>query len=255
MFSLDGRTVIVTGATKGIGKAIAVALGRHGARIVVSSRKAEACEAVAAELGAGGVQALACPCNINDEAQLRHLVDATLGRFGRVDGLVCNAALNPYFGPFLDIPDDAYDKTMGANVRMNMKLIRMVVPGMIERRDGSIIVVSSIAGLKGSAMLGTYALSKAADMQLVRNLAVSLGKYNIRANAIAPGLVRTDFAKVLWQDPARVAKTLETYPLGRLGEPEDIAGLAVLLAGPAGSWITGQTIVVDGGWSVHGEAG
>lgn len=255
MFAMDGRVAIVTGATKGIGKAIAHALGRHGARVVVSSRKTEACDAVAAAFAADGIEALACPCNINDEAQLRRLVDATLARFGRIDCLVCNAALNPYYGPFLDIPDDAYDKTMGANVRMAMKLIRMVVPGMIERRDGAIIVISSIAGLKGSDMLGTYALSKATDMQLVKNLAVAYGKHNIRANAIAPGLVRTDFARVLWEDPKRVAATLATYPLGRLGEPEDIAGAAVLLAGPAGSWITGQTFVVDGGWAVHGEAG
>jgi NAD(P)-dependent dehydrogenase (short-subunit alcohol dehydrogenase family) len=253
MFSMKGRVALVTGSTKGIGKAIARALGHQGARVTVSSRKAEACETVAASFAAEGIDALAQPCNINDEGQLRALVDATMARWGRIDCVVCNAALNPYYGPFLDIPDDAYDKTMGANIRMNMKLVRMVVPQMIERRDGSIIVVSSIAGLKGSDKLGTYALSKAADMQLVKNLAVAYGRHNVRANAIAPGLVRTDFARVLWEDPQRAAATVATYPIGRLGEPEDIAGMAVLLASPAGAWITGQTIVVDGGWSVYGE--
>lgn len=253
MFSLKGRVAVVTGATRGIGKAIAKALAEHGARVVVSSRKIEACDAVVREFAALGLEAMATACNINHEDQLRGLVEATMARWGRIDCLVCNAALNPYYGPFLDIPDDAYDKTMGANIRSNMKLIRMVVPQMAERRDGSIIVISSIAGLKGSDMLGTYALSKAADMQLVRNLAVAYGKLNVRANAIAPGLVHTDFARALWEDPKLAQATVASYPLGRLGEPEDIAGLAVLLAGPAGAWITGQTIFVDGGWSVHGE--
>jgi len=252
MFALDGRVAVVTGGSRGIGKSIARALAEHGARVVVSSRKREACEAVVAEFAGLGLEAAAITCNINHADQLGALVDGTMARWGRIDCLVCNAALNPYYGPFLDIPDEAYDKTMAANVRSNMRLARLVVPQMVERRDGSIVVVSSIAGLKGSDLLGTYALSKAADMQLVRNLAVAYGRHNVRANAIAPGLVRTDFARALWQDPERAAAAVASYPLGRLGEPDDIAGVAVLLAGPAGAWITGQTIVIDGGWSVFG---
>ncbi|MGH6718013.1 MAG: SDR family NAD(P)-dependent oxidoreductase [Alphaproteobacteria bacterium] len=252
MFSLTGRVAVVTGGSRGIGKAIARGLAEHGARVVVASRKREACEAVVAEFAAQGLEAAAIPCNISHADQLGALVEGTMARYGRIDCLVCNAALNPFYGPFLDIPDEAYDKTMAANVRSTMKLARLVAPQMVARRDGSIIVVSSIAGLKGSDTLGTYALSKAADMQLVRNLAVAYGRHNVRANAIAPGLVRTDFARVLWQDPERAKATVAGYPLGRLGEPEDIAGIAVLLAGPAGAWITGQTIVVDGGWSVYG---
>lgn len=253
LFDMTGKVALITGSTKGIGKAIAFAMAEAGAKVVISSRKGDVCETVAEEVRAAGGEAMAAPCNISDESALGGLVDAVMTNWGRVDSLVLNAAVNPYFGPFLDIPDDAFDKTIQVNVRANMKLAKLVVPQMVERRDGSIIIVSSIAAFKGSEMLGTYALTKAADAQMVRNLAVSFGRDNIRANGIAPALVKTDFARALWEDPERAEAVSRSYALKRLGEPDDIAGAAVFLASPAGAWTTGQTLVIDGGWTVAGD--
>ena len=199
--------------------------------------------------GAGG-EAISVPANIGHKEQLQNLVDRTREAWGRIDIVVCNAAVNPYYGPMSGISIEAYDKTMNSNVRSNLWLCNMVLPQMAERRDGSIIIISSIAGLAGSADIGVYGISKAAESQLARNLAVEWAGHNIRANSIAPGLVKTDFARALWEDPERRAKALEGYPLGRLGEPEDIAGAAVFLAARAGQWLTGQTIVIDGGWAI-----
>ena len=251
LFDLSGKTALVTGATKGIGRAIAGALAEAGARVVVSSRTQADCDRVAREITAGGGTATGIAANISKDDALDALVDGTEAAFGAVDVLVCNAAANPYFGPFLDTPDDAFDKTIRTNVRANMRLARRVVPGMQARRDGAIVVISSIAAFKGSDNLGMYALTKAADAQLVRNLAVAYGPTNIRANGIAPALVRTDFARALWEDEARAAAVAETYALKRLGEPDDIAGAALFLASRAGAWMTGQTLIVDGGWSVR----
>jgi NAD(P)-dependent dehydrogenase (short-subunit alcohol dehydrogenase family) len=250
VFSMTDKVSLITGSTKGIGKAIAEQMSKAGAKVVISSRKADACDKVAADIRAAGGEAIAVPCNISHRDQLETLVETTLQTWGRVDALVCNAAVNPYYGPFLDIPDDAFDKSIAVNVRSNMLLSNLVLPQMKQRREGSITIISSIAGLKGSDMLGTYALTKAADMQMARNLAVGLGEFNIRANCIAPGLVKTDFARALWEDPEKLEKTLSTYPLGRLGEPDDIAGAAVFLASRAGAWLTGQTLVIDGGWAI-----
>ena len=250
MFNMTDKIALVTGSTKGIGKAIAEQMAKAGAKVVISSRKAEACDKVAGEICAAGGEAIALPCNISHRDQLETLVEETLRVWGRIDALVCNAAVNPYYGPFLDIPDDAFDKSIAVNVRSNMLLAKLVLPQMKLRRDGSITIISSIAGLKGCDMLGTYALTKAADMQMARNLALALGEFNIRANCIAPGLVKTDFARALWEDPDKLAKTLQTYPLGRLGEPDDIAGAVVFLASRAGAWLTGQTLVIDGGWAI-----
>lgn len=250
MFSMTDKVSLITGSTKGIGKAIAEQMSKAGAKVVISSRKADACDKVAADIRAAGGEAIAVPCNISHRDQLETLVETTLQTWGRVDALVCNAAVNPYYGPFLDIPDDAFDKSIAVNVRSNMLLSNLVLPQMKQRREGSITIISSIAGLKGSDMLGTYALTKAADMQMARNLALGLGEFNIRANCIAPGLVKTDFARALWEDPEKLEKTLSTYPLGRLGEPDDIAGAAVFLASRAGAWMTGQTLVIDGGWAI-----
>ncbi len=247
LFDLAGKVAVVTGSSRGIGRAIAERLAQHGARVVVSSRKAGPCEEVAAEIRAKGGEALVQTCNIGRKDELQALVDATMSAWGGIDILVCNAAVNPHFGPSLTMPDDAWDRIMASNVRSNFWLCNMVLPGMAERGGGSVVIVSSIAGLRGSTMLGAYGVSKAADMALARNLAVEWGPRNIRANCIAPGLVRTDFARALWEDPATLAKRTRDTPLGRIGEPDEIAGAAVFLASSAGSFMTGQTIVIDGG--------
>jgi NAD(P)-dependent dehydrogenase (short-subunit alcohol dehydrogenase family) len=250
LFDLTGKTAIVTGSSRGIGRAIAEALARAGANVVVSSRKLEASEPVADAIRKEGKHATAIACHIGKRADCEALVTQTRARYGKIDVLVCNAAINPYFGPMTGLGDDAFSKVMETNVRSNLWLANLVKPEMAERRDGVVIIVSSIGGLKGTDVLGIYSISKAADMQLARNLAVEWGPDNIRVNCIAPGLVRTDFAKALWEDPKRLAETEKRTPLRRIGDPDDIAGAAVFLASRAGSWMTGQTIVIDGGVTI-----
>ena len=252
LFDLTGRVALVTGSTRGIGEAIVRRLAEHGAKVVVSSRKRDACERVARAINVarGAEVALPVPCNINYKEQLHALVSAVRAKCGRIDVLVCNAAINPYFGPQMAMPDDAFDKIMGANVRSNHWLCQLVIPEMAERRDGSIIIVSSIGGLKGSSVLGAYCISKAADFQLARNLAVEYGPQNVRVNCIAPGLVKTDFARALWENPDILEATTSKAPLRRIGEPDEIAGAAVFLAAKAGAFMTGQAIVIDGGVTI-----
>jgi NAD(P)-dependent dehydrogenase (short-subunit alcohol dehydrogenase family) len=250
LFDLTGRVALITGSTKGIGRAIAERMAECGARVVISSRRAAATDQVAAELCAKGHSAIGISCNINEKQQLQSLVDGTRRAFGQIDVLVCNAAVNPYYGPSQSIDDAAFDKILNANIRSNHWLCQMVIPEMAERRSGSVIVISSIGGLKGSESLGAYGISKAADMQLVRNLAVEWGRQGVRVNAIAPGLVRTDFARALWENPTVYETAVQRYPLGRIGEPDEVAGVAVLLASKSGSFITGQTIVIDGGATI-----
>lgn len=252
LFRLDGKTALVTGSTKGIGRAIAEAMAAHGAQVVISSRKADACERVAAEINAAGGKAAAIACNISHRDQMEALVAGARKAFGRIDILVCNAAVNPHYGPMSTVTDDAYDKTMGTNVRSNLWLCNLVIPEMAERKDGSVIIVSSVAGLKGTSAIGIYALSKAADMQLARNLAVEWGRSNVRANCLAPSIIKTDMAKALWDNPETYKHAVSTYALGRIGEVGEVAGAAVFLAAPAGRFITGQTIVIDGGATIFG---
>lgn len=251
LFDLSGKVAVVTGSTKGIGKSIALHMAYHGADVVVSSRKEDACEAVTAEIneaiGEGRGSATAIPCHIGHKAQLEQLVAETRNRLGKIDILVCNAAVNPFYGSMMDIPDAAFEKILDSNVKSNHWLCQLVLPEMVERKDGSIIIVSSVGGLHGSAVLGTYAISKAADMQLARNIASEFGPHNIRANAIAPGLIKTDFAKALWENPETLKASTASASLRRIGEPDEIAGTAVYLASAAGSFMTGQTVVVDGG--------
>ena len=247
LFDLTGKTAIVTGSSRGIGRAIAETLAAAGAKVVISSRKQDSCEAVAAAIRKTGGAAAAIAAHIGDKAQLQGLAAATRAAFGTIDILVCNAGVNPHYGPLVEIPDAAFDRIIAANVRSVMYLAGLVLPEMAARRDGAIVIMSSIAGLRGTMGLGAYSISKAADMQLARGLALEWGPHNIRVNCIAPGLIRTEFARALWEDEALVARRLEATPLRRLGEPEDIAGAALLLASPAGRYITGQTIVVDGG--------
>ncbi len=257
LFDLSGKVAVITGSTKGIGKAIAFRMAEHGAKVVVSSRKADVCGEVAAEInaahGGGGEVAVPIPCNISYKEQLQNLVDQTNDKWGPIDALVCNAAVNPYFGPSIDCPDDAFEKIMHCNVQSNFWLSNMVLPQMKERGDGAVIIVSSIGGLRGSTLLGTYAISKAADFQLARNIAVEYGPFGITANAIAPGLIKTDFARALWEDPDILKASTAGAPLRRIGEPDEIAGMAVLLASKAGKFLTGQGLVIDGGVTIGGN--
>ncbi len=251
LFDLSGKTAIITGSTKGIGEATARRLAQHGANVVVSSRKADACDKVAAEINADYPdKAIAVPCNIADKAALQNLVDKTIEKWGAVDILVCNAAVNPFFGSMSDIPDDAFDRIMNNNVKSNHWLAQMVLPQMKERKDGAIIIISSIGGVQGSAVLGTYSISKAADFQLARNLAVEHGRDNIRVNAIAPGLIKTFFAKALWDNPDILKQTTAGTPLERIGMPDEIAGAVVFLASPAGAFMSGQKMIIDGGRTI-----
>ena len=250
MFGLTGNVAIVTGGSKGIGRAIAERMAEAGAKVVVSSRKLDKCQEVADGINAAGGEAIAVACNVSHIDQLENLVDQTMKAFGKVDILVGNAAVNPHYGPMTDIEETAFDKIMDSNIKANLWLARMLLPQMAERRDGVVILLSSIAGIKGTDDIGVYGISKAADSAMVRNLAVRWGEHNIRCNAIAPGLIKTDFARALWENPERRAQVEASYPLRRLGEPDDIAGVAVFLASAAGSYITGQTIVVDGGSTI-----
>ena len=251
LFDLSGKVAIVTGSSRGIGKAIATRMAEHGAQVVISSRKPGPCEEVAAAINEDHAgRAIAIPANISSKEDLQRLVDETRKAFGKIDILVCNAASNPYFGPMSGISDEAFHKILGNNIVSNHWLIHMVAPEMKARRDGAIIIVSSVGGLRGSSMLGAYGISKAADFQLARTLAQELSPDNIRVNCIAPGLVKTDFARALWDTPEAERRSSSTTPLRRLGEPDDIAGAAVFLASKAGAWMTGQKVVVDGGATI-----
>jgi len=252
LFDLSGRVAVITGSSRGIGRAIAERFAEHGAKVAISSRKLEPCQAVANVLNArhGAGTAIAVAANISSKAALQHLVDEAAAKLGPIDVLVCNAASNPYYGPMAGIADEQFRKVLDNNILSNHWLIGMVAPGMCARRSGSIVIVSSIGGLRGSPVIGAYCISKAADLQLARNLAVEYGPHNVRVNCIAPGLIKTDFARALWEDEPMLAQRSAATPLRRIGEPDEIAGAAVFLASPAGSFVTGQTIVVDGGVTI-----
>jgi len=252
IFDLSGKVALITGSSRGIGKSIAMQMALHGARVVVSSRKAESCEATAAEISAAGGMALARACHVGHKEELQALVNATLERWGRIDIVVCNAAANPHFGPSITTPDEVFDKIIHTNLHSHVWLCNMTLPAMAERKDGVVIIVSSVGGFIGSGYLGAYCISKAADMQLARNLAVEWGPHNIRVNCIAPGIIRTHFSKALWANPERAAAFAQRNPLRRLGDPDDVAGVAVMLASRAGNFICGQTLVVDGGGLIGG---
>jgi NAD(P)-dependent dehydrogenase (short-subunit alcohol dehydrogenase family) len=252
LFDLTGKVAIVTGSSRGIGRAIVERLAEHGAKVVVSSRKTAACEEVAAGINArhGAGTAIVIPANISSKDDLRRLVEQSEQALGPIDVLVCNAASNPYYGPLGGISDDQFRKILDNNIVANHWLIGFVAPTMRARRDGSIIIVSSIGGLKGNAIIGAYNISKAADFSLARNLAVEFGADNVRVNCIAPGLIKTDFAKALWDNPENLRASNARTPLGRIGEPDEIAGAAVFLASKAGAYMTGQAIVIDGGATI-----
>lgn len=250
MFDMSGKVALITGSTRGIGRAIAEEMGKAGAKVVISSRKARACDEVAAELAAQGLETLAVPCHVGEKDQLQNLVDRTLEKWGRIDVLVANAATNPVYGPLSELTDEAYDKIMNTNVRGTFWLCNMVLPLMAQNGGGSVILLSSIAGLRASTNIGAYGVSKAAEAGLARNLAAEWGPKNIRVNAIAPGLVKTDFARALWEDPVRLERAQNATPLRRIGEPEDIAGVALFLASDASAYVTGHILVADGGETI-----
>ena len=251
LFDLTGKVAIITGSSRGIGRAIAERMADHGAKVVISSRKAGPCDEVAAEINAAHPgHAIAVPANISSKADLQRLVDETRKAFGKIDILVCNAASNPYYGPMIGIEDDQFRKILENNVIANHWMVQMVAPEMVARKDGAIIIVSSIGGLRGSSVIGAYNISKAADFQLARNLAVDLGPDNVRVNCIAPGLIKTDFAKALWDNPDTLKRATSGSPLRRIGEANEIAVAAVFLASAAGTFITGQAIVIDGGATI-----
>jgi len=252
LFDLSGQVAIITGSSRGIGRAIAERMAEHGARVVISSRKLQACEEVVQAINAkhGAGRAVAIAANISSKDDLALLVKQTQQQVGPVDVLVCNAASNPYYGPQAGITDEQFRKILDNNIVANHWLIGMVAPQMIERKSGSIIIVSSIGGLRGSPVIGAYCISKAADMQLARNLAVEFGPHNVRVNCIAPGLIKTDFARALWEDADMLKERMSTTPMRRIGEPDEIAGAAVFLASQAGSYVTGQSLVVDGGVTI-----
>jgi len=252
LFNLKNKSFLITGSSRGIGKSIALHAAKEGAKVIISSRKIDACIATANEINSlvGSEAAYPIAANIGDESQLQHLVDATNNLFGKIDILICNAATNPFMGSMMDIPSDSFDKIMQNNVKSNHILSKLVLPQMIERKDGVIIIVSSIGGLRGSSLLGAYNMSKAADIMMVKNIASEFGHCNIRANAIAPGLIKTDFAKALWDNPEILKVFTDKVPMKRIGEPEEIAGVALMLASDAGAYINGQTLVVDGGSTI-----
>jgi NAD(P)-dependent dehydrogenase (short-subunit alcohol dehydrogenase family) len=246
-FDLTGKVAVVTGSSRGIGRASAELLARMGAKVVVSSRKADACQDVADGIRNDGGDAHVIACNISRRDEVEALINGTVSHYGKIDILVCNAAVNPYYGPLLDITDEAFDKIMGANVKSNIWLCGLAMPKMAERGGGSVVIISSIGGLRGSTVIGAYGISKAADFSLCRSLAGEWGPKNVRVNCIAPGLVKTDFARALWEDEALLARRTATTPLRRIGEPHEIAGAVVYLASDASTFMTGQTIVIDGG--------
>ena len=248
LFDLTGKVAIVTGSSRGIGRAIAERLAEHGAQVTISSRKAEACHAVADGINAlYPGRAIVVPANISSKDDLQNLVNETTAQRGKVDIVVCNAATNPYYGPLSGISDEQFRKVLDSNIISQHWLIQMALPQMIERKDGAIIIISSIGGLRGSEVIGAYNISKAADFMLAKNLAQEVGRHNIRVNCIAPGLVKTEFARALWDSPEAETSSISHNPMGRLGLPDDIAGGAVFLASRAGSWVNGHGLVIDGG--------
>ncbi|MEH6357184.1 MAG: SDR family oxidoreductase [Marinobacter sp.] len=250
LFDMTGKVALITGSTKGIGRSIAEEMARLGAKVVISSRKADACEQVANELRAKGYEAIAIPCHVGKKDDLQNLVNKTNEAWGSIDVLVCNAATNPVYGPTSEMTDEAWDKIMDTNVKGTFWLTNMVLPQMAEQGEGAVVLLSSIAGIRGNTTIGTYGVSKAAEAALARNLAVEWGPKGIRINSIAPGLIKTDFARTLWEDPVRVKRAEDKTPLRRIGDPVDIAGLAVFLSTKASAYITGQTIVADGGETI-----
>ena len=250
LFDLRGKVAIVTGSSRGLGFASAKGMAEHGAKVVVSGRKADACEAAAGEIRAAGGEAIAVACNIGRKDELQNLVDTARSTWGRVDIVMANAAIHPWVGSVLDLKDETFAKFMQVNVQSSIWLAQMTVPGMVERAYGRFILVASVVGLLGDPVTGTYGLTKAADMQFVRNMACEFASKGITANCIAPGTFKTEMARSQWENEELTRWYFDRNPSRRFGEVEEIAGLAVMLASPSGGYINGQTIAADGGHSI-----
>lgn len=255
LFDLSGRTALVTGSSRGIGRAIAWRLAQHGANVVVCGRKPEAAQACAEAINAqaGFGRAAAVAVNVTRPDELSRLADAADAAFGAVDILVANAAVHIHVGPSAEMSEAVLGKTLDANFMALHRLSQRLLPGMLDRGFGRIVNIGSIAALFGSGVYHSYTLSKAVAMQYVRNLAVEHGEHNIRVNTVAPGLTRTDMARGLLDDPAELARELSRSTVGRPGEPDEIAGAAVFLVSPAGAYVNGQTLAVDGGMTIRYE--
>jgi len=251
-FNLHGKVALVTGSSKGIGKSIACGLAQHGARVVVSSRSQEAVEAVANEFRAEGLEAVGIACHVGDPAQQERLIQKTLEAFGRLDILVNNAAISPYYGPLEQTDEAAFDKIMQVNVKAPWMLANRAFPHMKEQGGGSIINIASVEGLRPGFGLGLYSVTKSALIMLTQNQAKEWGRYGIRANALCPGLIRTKFSEGLWSNEKVVSHYTRVTPLGRIAEPDEMAGAVVLLASDAGSYMTGGVYTADGGYLVSG---
>lgn len=247
LFSLAGKVALLTGATRGIGLAMARQMALAGARVVISSNEAEACAEVAVSLRHEGLDVLGIACDVQHRPALQELVRATLAARERIDVLVCNAGVAPHMGPISSASDEQWEQTLTVNLRSVLWLTSLVIPAMAARRDGAIILTASLSSLRGNKGIGLYGLSKAGIAQLARNLAVEWGPSNIRVNAISPGLIATQFARPLLDNPEVLARRLALTPLRRVGHPDEIAGVAVMLASAAGAFLTGQNLVVDGG--------
>lgn len=247
LFDLTGKVAVVTGASSGIGKATAFELARHGARVAISGLDEAGCRVASNELCAAGYQAMSVACDVRDKDQLAALVDRVLEQWGRIDILVCNAGIAPHAGPLAQASEQDYDSTLDVNLRSVMRLCNLVIPGMVTQGEGSIVIVSSIAGLRGNKALGLYGLSKAANAQLARNLAIEWGPSNIRVNAVSPGVITTEFAVSLTEVPEVTAARLAKTPLRRFGRAEEVAGAILFLSAPAGGFVTGHNLVIDGG--------
>jgi NAD(P)-dependent dehydrogenase (short-subunit alcohol dehydrogenase family) len=250
LLDLKGKVVLITGSSRGIGRAMAEMFAEAGAKVVVSSRKREACEPVAEAIRDKGGEALVVPCHIGNTEELQNLVDTTIREWGRIDVLVPNAAINPVYGPMQVLDDAVFDKMLMTNVRTINTMCKMVLPQMAENGGGSVVIISSVAAIKGSTTLGAYGVTKAADAAMARALALEWGPQNIRVNAIGPGLIKTDFARALWEDPERIERINNANPLRRMGTVEEIAGTALWLASPLSGYVNGQLIIADGGQSL-----
>lgn len=251
-FDLSGKVAIVTGSSQGIGKSIAQGLAEQGAKVVVSSRKQESVDAVAAEFKADGYEAVGIQCHIGDTQQRQALITKTIEQYGRIDILVNNAAINPYYGPLEGSDEAVFDKIMEVNVKAPWLLSNLALPHMKEKGGGSIINISSVEGLRPGFGLGLYSATKSALIMLTKNQAKEWGRYGVRANVLCPGLIKTKFSQGLWADEKLVSEFTKALPLNRIAAPDEMAGMVMLLASDAGSYMTGGVYVADGGYMISG---